>query len=178
MNDENRSNTEAAKAQIELSRDVFMRDLIRELSGSLEDVIGLKGAAGYISLVGQNMGEKINSEYRSALSVERLDRTQVCDILVDLKRRIQGKFYIIEENEDRIVLGNHACPFGDKVIGRPSMCMMTSNVFGHIASQNLGYAKVELQETIAKGDPGCRVVIYLKQTKESEAAAGREYVEI
>jgi hypothetical protein len=56
--------------------------------------------------------------------------------------------------------------------------MMTSNVFGHIASQNLGYAKVELQETIAKGDPGCRVVIYLKQTKESEAAAGREYVEI
>ncbi|MBA2483987.1 MAG: transcriptional regulator [Nitrosomonas sp.] len=178
MNDENRSNTEAAKAQIELSRDVFMRGLIRELSGSLEDVIGLKGAAGYISLVGQNMGEKINSEYRSALSVERLDRTQVCDVLVDLKRRIQGKFYIIEENEDRIVLGNHACPFGDKVIGRPSMCMMTSNVFGHIASQNLGYAKVELQETIAKGDPGCRVVIYLKQTKESDAAAGREYVEI
>ena len=34
------------------------------------------------------------------------------------------------------------------------MCMMTSNVFGHIAAENVGYAKVELQETIARGDKG------------------------
>ena len=38
----------------------------------------------------------------------------------------------MEENEDRIVLGNRRCPFGEKVLGRPSMCMMTSNVFGSI----------------------------------------------
>ena len=55
------------------------------------------------------------------------------------------------------------------------MCMMTSNVFGAIAAQNLGYAKVELQETIAKGDAGCRVVVYLKPTDEADAAEGREY---
>jgi hypothetical protein len=54
--------------------------------------------------------------------------------------------------------------------------MMTSNVFGSIAAENLGYAKVELQETIAKGHAGCRVVIYLKRTPESEAHTGREYV--
>lgn len=30
--------------------------------------------------------------------------------------------------------------------------MMTSSVFGSIASQNLGYAKVELKETIARRD--------------------------
>jgi hypothetical protein len=54
--------------------------------------------------------------------------------------------------------------------------MMTSNVFGSIAAENLGYAKVELQQTIAQGDPGCRVVVYLKLTGESEAAHGREYV--
>jgi hypothetical protein len=29
--------------------------------------------------------------------------------------------------------------------------MMTSNVFGAIAAENLGYGKVELRETIAKG---------------------------
>jgi hypothetical protein len=49
--------------------------------------------------------------------------------------RIQGNFFIIEEHEDKIVLGNTACPFAEKVIGRRSMSMMTSNVFGHIASQ-------------------------------------------
>lgn len=53
--------------------------------------------------------------------------------------------------------------------------MMTSNVFGVIAAENLGYAKVELQETIAKGDSGCRVVVYLKSSPESEAREGREY---
>ncbi len=55
------------------------------------------------------------------------------------------------------------------------MCMMTSNVFGAIAADNLGYAKVELQETIAKGYAGCRIVVYLQQTPKAEAAEGREY---
>ena len=55
------------------------------------------------------------------------------------------------------------------------MCMMTSNVFGAIAAENLGYAKVELQQTIARGDAGCRVVVYLKATPEAQAAQGREY---
>jgi hypothetical protein len=53
--------------------------------------------------------------------------------------------------------------------------MMTSNVFGSIAARNSGYAKVELQETIALGHPGCRVVVYLKPTGQSAAAQGREY---
>ena len=53
--------------------------------------------------------------------------------------------------------------------------MMTSNVFGAIAAENLGYAKVELQETIARGAPGCRVVVHLKATPEAKEAEGREY---
>jgi predicted ArsR family transcriptional regulator len=80
---------------------------------------------------------------------------------------------LIEEDEDKIIFGNTACPFAEKVIGRESMCMMTSNVFGHIAAQNVGYAKVELQETIARGDKGCRVVIYLQPA--SASSEGREY---
>jgi len=156
-------------------RDRFLRSLIRELSGTLEDVVGLKEASGFISVVGQALGDQINKDYKAAYSVSELNREQVADAMVDFKRRIQGDFYIIEQDEEKIVLGNRACPFGDKVVGRPSMCMMTSNVFGAIAAENLGYAKVELQETIAKGYPGCRVVVYVKQTPRSEAVEGREY---
>lgn len=54
--------------------------------------------------------------------------------------------------------------------------MMTSNVFGTIAAQNPGYGKVVLEQTIAAGDPGCRVVLYLKQTTEANEADGREYL--
>ena len=167
---------EVASQPLPLERDVFLRTLIRELSGTLEDVVGLSEASGFISVVGQRMGDQINEDYKSALSVDRLSREQVGAVLVDLKRRIQGDFYIIEETDEKIVLGNRACPFGDKVLGRPSMCMMTSNVFGAIAAENLGYAKVSLEETIAQGHGGCRVVVYLKATSESKAAQGREYV--
>lgn len=163
------------KLGVPLERDSFSRTLIRELSGVLQDVVGLEEASGFVSVVGQNMGRHIGGIYKEALQVSSLDRSQVSAVLVDLKRRIQGDFYIIEETDDKIVLGNRACPFGDKVHGRPSMCMMTSNVFGSIAADNLGYAKVELQETIARGAPGCRVVVYLRPTDEANAVPGREY---
>ena len=161
---------------VPLERDAFLRSILRELTGTLQDVVGLEEASGFISVVGQNIGNVIDREYRQALQVEGLDRPQVADVLVDLKRRIQGDFYIIEQSDERIVLGNRRCPFEEKVHGRPALCMMTSNVFGSIAAENLGYAKVELQETIAAGAPGCRVVVHLKQTAESQAAPGREYV--
>ena len=165
-----------AVLDVPLERDVFLRTLIRELSGMLQDVVGLREASGFVSVVGQNVGSLINREYQAALGVSNLSREQVADVLVDLKRRIKGDFFVVEESDEKIVLGNRRCPFEDKVIGRPALCMMTSNVFGGIAAENLGYAKVEIQQAIARGDPGCRVVVYLKPTDESERAEGREYV--
>ena len=160
---------------VTLERDIFLRSLVRELAGTLQDVVGLDEASGFISIVGQRIGDQINQEYKSALRVEKLDRRQVAEVLVDLKRRIRGSFFVIEESDEKIVLGNRICPFADKVIGRPAMCMMTSNVFGVIAAENLGQAKVVLEETIAQGSAGCRVTVYLTDSKEAAAATGREY---
>lgn len=160
---------------IDVERDDFMCSVIRELAGALEHIAGQDEATGYISLVGQLMGERVTSLYTKALSVERLNREQVAGVMVDFKRRIGGDFYVIEEDDEKIVLGNRVCPFKDKVIGRESLCMMTSNVLGGVAAHNLGYAKVELRETIARGYPGCRVVVYLRATPEAQAAPGRDY---
>jgi predicted ArsR family transcriptional regulator len=132
-------------------------------------------ASGFVSVVGQRVGDQINQTYKTALGVPELSRDQVAAVLVDLKRRIQGDFFIAEEDDDKIIFGNRACPFAEKVVGRPAMCMMTSNVFGSIAADNLGYAKVVLDETIADGHAGCRVVVYLRPTPEAEQAPGREY---
>lgn len=161
--------------EVPLERDNFLRTLLRELAGTLQDVVGLDEASGFVSVVGQRIGDQINSQYKSALHLPELSSEQVGQVLVDLKRRIQGDFYIIEEDDEKIVFGNRACPFAEKVIGRPALCMMTSNVFGVIAAENLGYAKVVLEETIARGDAGCRVVVYLKPTLEAQAQDGREY---
>jgi predicted ArsR family transcriptional regulator len=163
-------------SSIPLDRDLFFRSVIRELAGTLEDTVGIAEASGFVSIVGQRIGEAINESYLKELSTDKLDRDEVAEALIDLKRRIGGDFFLIDSNEDRIILGNRTCPFGDKVLGRHSMCMMTSNVFGSIAADNLGFAKVELRETIAAGNPGCVVVVHLKPTPESDAAEGREYV--
>jgi len=168
--------TRLESLHVPLERDVFLRTLVRHLSGALQDVVGLEEASGFVSLVGQRMGDEIGGAYKAALDVTRLDRDMVRDVCLDLKRRIQGDFFVISEDDDKIVFGNRACPFAEQVVGRGALCMMTSNVFGTIAADNLGYGKVVLAETIANGDPGCRVILYLKRTAEAEAAEGREYL--
>lgn len=165
----------AARLDIALERDMFLRNLIRELAGTLEDVVGLEEASGYISLVGAKIGELINDTYKQGYGTARLDQTQVKDVLVDLKARIQGDFRLESMDSEKMVFVNKACPFAEKVLDRTSMCMMTSNVFGYIAAENLGYAKVDLQETIAARASRCRVVVHLKRSPEAESCDGREY---
>ncbi len=166
---------DVSKLDIPLERDIFLRNLLRELSGTLQDVVGLEEASGFISVVGQSIGRQLNHEYRTALGTTKLDRNQVEAVLVDLKDRIQGDFFVLESDDKKIVLGNRACPFGDKVQDRQSLCMMTSNVFGSITADNLGYARVVLDKTIASGAPGCQVTIYLNPSPGSKSEEGREY---
>ncbi|QDL91546.1 transcriptional regulator [Paroceanicella profunda] len=142
-------------------KDPFLRSVLRELVGILESTVGEREAEAYINHVGLSVGQVLNEEYRGAFEEERLDLRQVAFTLVDLKARIDGGFSIESMNRDEIVLVNTACPFGDKVIGRTSLCRMTANVFGHIVAENLGYASVGIREAIARGDPRCRVTIRL-----------------
>jgi predicted ArsR family transcriptional regulator len=175
MNKSEHDSTKIADLNIPLERDVFSRTLIRELAGTLQDVIGLKESEGFISIVGKNIGEWINDTYKSQLKQAKLTREQVIDVLIDLKARINGDFRVIAKDEDKVVFKNSQCPFEDKVKDRQCMCMMTSNVFGSITANNLGYSKVVLEETIAKGDKECKVIVHFNRTPESEAADGREY---
>lgn len=164
-----------ADLDIPLHRDGFLRQLLRHLSGTLEDIVGLEEASGFVSIVGQKMGDEISNSYRQALHVNHLSREQVASVLVDLKKRIQGNFRLVSENENSLVLETTSCPFEDKVKGRQSLCMMTSNVFGTITAENLGYAKVSLEKTIARGDSGCRVTVYLSDDENSRSVDGNEY---
>lgn len=164
-----------AEADIPLTREGFLLQLLRELTGTLQDVIGVDEAAGLIALVGQRVGDHILVQYEQALGEQRMDPVRVAALLVDLKRRIEGDFFVVEVGEERIVLGNRRCPFGDAVRDRPALCMMTSNIFGTLAAEHLGRARVSLEETIARGAAGCRVVIWLQETPAARAGAGRDY---
>jgi molecular chaperone GrpE len=91
-----------------------------------------------------------------------LTPAQLADCFVRLKAAIGGGFHVVEVGEDAVVLANTRCPFGDAVRRAPALCRMTSSVFGGIAARNHpGGASVVLEERIAVGDPGCRVVVRL-----------------
>mgnify|MGYP003115888044 FL=1 len=166
---------DAPSDTVTLDKQSFLTEMIRDLSGTLQDVIGIEEASGMISIVGATIGKDLNTQYRQQFATDQMTVDQVCHTLVDLKRRIDGGFKVTEVTREAIILENTACPFGKAVIGRKSMCMMTSNVFGKITAENLGYARVELKETIAQGDKGCRVVIKLNPSDSIDEIDGREY---
>ncbi len=160
---------------IPLNREDFALDLIQHLAETLEKVVGVPEASGFINVVGQKIGEAILRSYLEEMGISQLDPEQLPSILVDLKRRIHGDFYVIEAFGDRITLGNRRCPFGERALGHPSVCMMTSNVFGLICAETVGHAKVDILQSIARGDTECKVVVQLKPSETGQSGRGREY---
>ncbi|MAI91610.1 MAG: hypothetical protein CBB65_14310 [Hyphomonadaceae bacterium TMED5] len=148
---------------LSISRDQigFLTELLAELMGLLQDAVGQEDAESFIAVVGSRMADRMNAEYLKNLGVSKLEADTLAAVLVDLKKRINGGFRIEALYPDRIVLANSRCPFGDFAVGRPALCMMTSNVFGRIAADNTGYAAVEIEDAIARGDANCRVIVYL-----------------
>ena len=83
---------------------------------------------------------------------------------------------VVEATPERIVLENRRCPFGEAVRHAPALCRMTSSVFGGLAARNHpGGATVLLEERIAVGDPGCRVVVYLGPAPAEVAPYAHRY---
>ncbi|WP_244480596.1 methanogen output domain 1-containing protein [Methylobacterium sp. Leaf399] len=153
--------TDFKDAPIPIGLERFLGLVIRSLSTALEDTVGSHEAGGFISLVGIAISEEVQAEYLRAAGAERLGREAVSNALIDLKRRLGGDFYVIEDTAERIVLGNRRCPFGDLAKECPSLCTITSHVFGHMVAESQGYGRVTLAETIARGAQECRIVIDL-----------------
>ncbi|WP_273499069.1 methanogen output domain 1-containing protein [Methylorubrum populi] len=107
-------------------------DLVVTTMGALfEDTVGSSEAGSFISLVGLVVGEKIQEEYLQVSGASQLDRKGMVDALLDMKQRIGSDFYVMDESEQRIVLGNKRCPFGELAKKCPSLCMLTANVCRH-----------------------------------------------
>ncbi|HET9483650.1 MAG TPA: methanogen output domain 1-containing protein [Xanthomonadales bacterium] len=167
-----------AAAGVPINRSAYLRDVIGYLVETLEEVVGASDTAGFVALVGRRIGEEIDVLYREAIGRTKLTRAEVADVLVDLQRRLGGDFYVFEQDDTRIVLGNLACPFAERVQGHATLCMTTSSLCGVITAQNLGYARVEIENAIAHGDAACRIVIHLVPPPPGLPAAGREYYKL
>ncbi len=157
-------------------KESFLRALVVQLAQAVELQHGPQAAEAAVAQVGTDVGGRMEAEYRKAQGiVGRLDSEQMANAYVRLKHAIDGGFYVIEATDEKIVLGNTACPFGPNVRRSPALCRMTSSVFGGIAARNAGGATVVLEERIAVGDPGCRVTVFLGSASEQLRARGHTY---
>jgi predicted ArsR family transcriptional regulator len=144
-------------------RESFLRALVVQLANAVEEQQGPEAAQRAIAQVAVDIGGQVELEFRQAteLTATSLSAEQIADCVVRLKAAIGGSFRVVDVTDERIVLVNGHCPFGPEVRHSPSLCRMTTSVFGGIAARNTGRAAVTLEERIALGDPGCRVVIHL-----------------
>lgn len=146
-------------------KESFLRALVVQLARAVEFEHGPDAAEAAVAQVGADVGGRMEEEFRLAEGVVgRLTPEQVGRCYVKLKHAIEGGFTVLSADADRIVLVNDRCPFGEVVRSAPSLCRMTSSVFGGIAARSAdGPVGVLLEERIAIGDPGCRVTVYLTE---------------
>jgi len=149
---------------VTLNREGHFNNLILNLGAELNDEVSKKRLkkAAIVSV------KDIEEQYKKFYSTDKLSYTQVIDSLLDAQRKIGGNFIVIERTEEIIILKNTKCPFGEKVKKAPCLCATTSALCGVMTAKNLGYSKVILKKTIAKGSNECLIYIYLKKTKEAE----------
>lgn len=162
-----------AKAGVGFGRDSFLRALVVQLATAVEQQEGPDAAQRAVAQVAVDVGGQMEQEYRRARGTpdRPLSVDEIAECLVRLKTAIGGSFRVVEVTPERIVLVNGHCPFGPEVQRSPSLCRMTSAVFGGIAAHNTGAAAVSLDERIAVGDLGCRVVVHLGAAAKSAQRA-------
>lgn len=156
---------EIGSLAIDFDHHGLFNTLVADMADLLETIAGTDDACAYVSSIAARLGTDIEKQYKTALGLQHFNRAQLIEVLIDLKNRAGGAFSVIEQDEDRVVFGNCSCPLGQAAANHPSLCMLTSNIFGRLTANAVGYAAVDLEETIAKGAAGCRVVLHLKRTE-------------
>lgn len=143
-------------------RESFLKALVVEVANAVELENGPAAAEAVVARVGASVGQRMEQAYRQEQDVNGpLSVDRITELALGLKRAIGGDFYVISADDDKIVFGNRVCPFGNSVKLAPSLCRMTSSVFGGIAARSSGRdVAVHLEERIAVGDPECRVVLW------------------
>ncbi len=168
---------EEAQEDGTFAKEPFLRALTVELAQAIEAREGPDVAEAVVADVGASVGGRMEEAYRAARGIAgRLTPQQIADLYVRLKGAIDGSFYVICADEQKIVLGNRRCPFGPVVQRQPGLCRMTSSVFGGIAARNTGRSAVVLEERIALGDPECRVVVWLGEHAPPDPEGAHHYL--
>jgi DNA-binding NtrC family response regulator len=142
----------------------FLQSFVAEIAKAMDrtECPGCAAHLEQIEQIGLTAGVCLEEKAREVIGSPRpMDQDHYADLIVEIKNQIGGQFSRASGEAGMVRVVNSRCPFGEQVKHAPSLCRMTSSVFGGIAARHFGYAKVELRQTIAGGHDACDVCIYL-----------------
>lgn len=151
-------------------RETFAVDLLTHLSDILPGAIGMEAAEDVVTAVTTRMARDVTQDI-GGLPVRDRSPAETAEQLVRLMDRIGGRFEIARFSDNCVEFRGCGCPFGAKVKGRDSLCRMTCGVFGRVVAEVLGYARVTVVDSIARGSDSCRVVVDLRRVAGEEPQA-------
>ncbi|MEW6544871.1 MAG: LuxR C-terminal-related transcriptional regulator [Nitrospirota bacterium] len=129
--------------------------------------------------IGVQIGRQVSEQHRLTLGLSLpFSRKEYGRCLSQsLPERMGWPCSLLEETADRLRFNIPSCPFGRSVAGNSDFCRLTSGVFGGIAADQFGYAKVCLTQGHGTPPRNCCVTVYIRKTDESMAAEGTVYPE-
>ncbi|MBW2989828.1 hypothetical protein KY358_05935 [Candidatus Woesearchaeota archaeon] len=149
---------------VTLNREAYFNDALVDVVSQFSD----PQSQSNIKKAAISSAKRVEEQYKKFHGTDKLNFTQVIDSLADAQKKIGGKFIVVERTENVIILRNIKCPFGARIKKAPALCATTSALCGVMTARNLGYSKVVLKKTIAKGSNECLIHIHLKKTGETD----------
>jgi len=135
----------------------------------------LMGQAAEICLqkLGQKLGLSIEEYYFQNTGRHDLSPKEFAELIATVLNKLGGNYYLKAYSDNKIEIVSTKCPFGQMIIKSPLLCQTIQSIFGGIAARNFPYCKVAPLQSRARKDPVCRLVIFLKETKEAQEFKGQ-----
>ena len=128
--------------------------------------------------IGAKIGRDFAVEYQRTHKVGRpFSRADFVRCIEHLGESWGCGYKKVEEETDRIEFCVGTCPLADAATQYPDICELENGVFGGIAGEGLGFAKVGVSRSTGPSPKDCRILVHITRTKRNLAAEGSVYQE-
>jgi len=152
---------------VDINKESFFRDILigitSKLNGSQRDII---------KEVSLSTAKEISRSYKEFYKVEKLNKSQIIDSIMDIGNKIGGEFSLVENSDEVIIFKNKRNILGGGIKTDPMLAKtLLSDICGVMVGKNLGYCNIALKQSVSKDGPEDIIYIYLKKTDSIERKA-------
>lgn len=155
---------------VNLNKELFLSKIITYLASNIHK--GEKEES--LNKAGIKVSDYIFKIYSNQYRVEKLNRDQTKDVIIDAFKKIGGYIKVEEDITEKITFVVTRSPFLEDSSDTFIMSKIISGMIGGLLSKSMGYCKVCLKPVESKKGL-YKLIVYLDKTSQSESEKGIEY---